>query len=287
MASGLVLIDKPQGITSFDVVAKLRKKLNTRKIGHAGTLDPMATGLMILGVNQGTKLLQFLIGMDKQYHATIRLGASTVTDDAEGEIVNEADASGITASQVDREISKLTGSISQTPSSVSAKKIEGKRAYELVREGVDVQLKPKEVLISRFDRVSEPKVSGGYVDFDVVVDCSSGTYIRALARDIGLALGVGGHLTTLRRTRIGPYALNEAFELGGDFQLTSTLDAAKGLFPPLEITSEQAEAIRHGKPLELQSSEEALALSLRGELVAIAALADGVYKSKIVISEPS
>ena len=192
MASGLVLIDKPQGITSFDVVAQLRKKLNTRKIGHAGTLDPMATGLMLLGVNQGTKLLQFLIGMDKQYLATIRLGASTVSDDAEGELIAESDASEISSDQVDEQIAKLTGAISQVPSSVSAKKIDGKRAYDLVREGVEVELKPKEVLISRFERISELRASGTYVDFDVVVDCSSGTYIRALARDIGTALGVGG-----------------------------------------------------------------------------------------------
>ena len=167
MASGLVLIDKPQGITSFDVVAQLRKKLNTSKIGHAGTLDPMATGLMLLGVNQGTKLLQFLIGMDKQYLATIRLGASTVSDDAEGELIAESDASEISSDQVNEQIAKLTGAISQVPSSVSAKKIDGKRAYDLVREGVEVELKPKEVLISRFERISELRASGTYVDFDV------------------------------------------------------------------------------------------------------------------------
>lgn len=284
MASGLVLIDKPRGITSFDVVAKLRKKLNTRKIGHAGTLDPMATGLMILGVNQGTKLLQFLIGMDKQYHATIRLGASTVSDDAEGEIVNETDASGVTASQVDREISKLTGSISQTPSSVSAKKIEGKRAYDLVREGVEVQLKPKEVLISRFERVSELRVDGRFIDFDVVVDCSSGTYIRALARDIGLALGVGGHLTALRRTSIGSYSITAAQDLGDEIVLTPLLEATAGLYPSRELSEAEVVDVHHGKPLKLDSDAETLALSHQGALVAISALSNGLYRSQIVVA---
>lgn len=284
MASGLVLIDKPQGITSFDVVAKLRKKLNTRKIGHAGTLDPMATGLMILGVNQGTKLLQFLIGMDKQYHATIRLGASTVTDDAEGEIVKAIDASGITASQVDREISKLTGAISQTPSSVSAKKIEGKRAYDLVREGVEVELKPKEVSISRFDRVSEIRVDGGFIDFDVVVDCSSGTYIRALARDIGLALGVGGHLTALRRTSIGSYSLEAAQDLGDEIVLTPLLEATARLYPTRELSDAEVVDVHHGKPLKLDSDEDVLALSHQGELVAISKFSNGLYRSQIVVA---
>lgn len=284
MASGLVLIDKPQGITSFDVVAKLRKKLNTRKIGHAGTLDPMATGLMILGVNQGTKLLQFLIGMDKQYHATIRLGASTVSDDAEGEIVKAIDASGITASQVDREISKLTGAISQTPSSVSAKKIEGKRAYDLVREGVEVELKPKEVSISRFDRVSEIRVDGGFIDFDVVVDCSSGTYIRALARDIGLALGVGGHLTALRRTSIGSYSLEAAQDLGDEIVLTPLLEATARLYPTRELSDAEVVDVHHGKPLKLDSDEDVLALSHQGELVAISKISNGLYRSQIVVA---
>jgi tRNA pseudouridine55 synthase len=284
MASGLVLIDKPKGITSFDVVAKLRKKLNTRKIGHAGTLDPMATGLMILGVNQGTKLLQFLIGMDKQYHATIRLGASTVSDDAEGETVKETDASGVSTSQIDQEISKLTGAISQVPSSVSAKKIEGKRAYDLVREGVEVELKPKEVLISRFDRVSEPKLSGGFIDFDVVVDCSSGTYIRALARDIGSALGVGGHLTALRRTSIGSYSIEAAQDLGGEIVLTSLLEATAGLYPARELSDAQVVDVHHGKPLKLDSEAEVLALSHQGELVAISAFSNGLYRSQIVVA---
>lgn len=285
MASGLVLIDKPQGITSFDVVAKLRKILGTRKIGHAGTLDPMATGLMLLGVNQGTKLLQFLVGMDKQYQATIRLGAATITDDAEGEIVSQANAGGISADEVDAQIAKLRGHISQLPSSVSAKKIDGKRAYDLVREGKEFELKPKEVLISRFDRVSDTRVVGDFLDFDVVVDCSSGTYIRALARDIGNALGVGGHLTKLRRTLIGSYKVEDAQEIGEGIKVLPLLPSAAQIFPQHEVSSDQVVDVRHGKPLKLESEHEILSLSHQGELVAISKFSNGLYRSQIVLNE--
>ena len=285
MASGLVLIDKPQGITSFDVVAKLRKILGTRKIGHAGTLDPMATGLMLLGVNQGTKLLQFLVGMDKQYQATIRLGAATITDDAEGEVVSQADASGITPAELDSEIAKLRGHISQLPSSVSAKKIDGKRAYDLVREGKEFELKSKEVLISRFDRVSEPRAVGEFLDFDVVVDCSSGTYIRALARDIGNALGVGGHLTRLRRTSIGNYKVEDAHVIGEGIEILPMLQSALEIFPEYEITAAQVVDVRHGKPLGLNIDQEVVSLSYEGELVAISKLSNGLHRSQIVLTE--
>lgn len=285
MASGLVLIDKPQGITSFDVVAKLRKIIGTRKIGHAGTLDPMATGLMLLGVNQGTKLLQFLVGMDKQYQATIRLGAATITDDAEGEVVSQADASGITAAELDSEIAKLRGHISQLPSSVSAKKIDGKRAYDLVREGKEFELKPKEVLISRFDRVSEPRAVGEFLDFDVVVDCSSGTYIRALARDIGNALGLGGHLTRLRRTSIGNYEVEDAHVIGEGIEILPMLQSALEIFPEYELTAAQVVDVRHGKPLRLDIDQEVVSLSYEGELVAISKLSNGLHRSQIVLTE--
>lgn len=287
MASGLVLIDKPQGITSFDVVAKLRKVLNTRKIGHAGTLDPMATGLMLLGVNQGTKLLQFLIGMDKQYLATIRLGVATVTDDAEGEVLTRADASKLTEEQIDAEIAKLRGPISQLPSSVSAKKIDGKRAYDLVREGQEFELKPKDVVVSRFERLSDLRVEDRFVDFDVVVDCSSGTYIRALARDIGSALSVGGHLTALRRTSIGKYSIDNASEINPEIALSPMLESAREIFPEIEITSEQVVDVRHGKPLKLSSEIEMVCLSHQGSLIAISKLSGGLYRSQIVLVEES
>ena len=287
MASGLVLIDKPQGITSFDVVAKLRKILNTRKIGHAGTLDPMATGLMLLGVNQGTKLLQFLIGMDKQYFATIRLGVSTVTDDAEGEVLTSADASHLTEEQIDAEIAKLRGPISQLPSSVSAKKIDGKRAYDLVREGQEFELKPKDVVISRFERLSDLRFDERCVEFDAVVDCSSGTYIRALARDIGSALSVGGHLTALRRTSIGKYSIDNASEITNEVALSPMLESAREIFTEIEITSEQVVDVRHGKPLKLPNELEMAVLSHQGSLVAISKLVDGLYRSQIVLVEES
>ena len=284
MASGLVLIDKPAGITSFDVVAKLRKILNTRKIGHAGTLDPMATGLMLLGVNQGTKLLQFLIGMDKQYVATIRLGAATVSDDSQGEIVATADASGITAAAIDAEIQKLTGEILQLPSSVSAKKIDGKRAYDLVREGKSVELKPKAVLVSRFERTSEPVVVGQTIDFDVIVDCGSGTYIRALARDIGNALGVFGHLTSLRRTKIGEYQIAKAFALEAGLVLTPLSESVLQFAPGFEISAQQALDVRNGKPLKLESDQNRLSLSCGSDLVAISNLRDGLFRSEVVFA---
>lgn len=284
MASGLVLIDKPAGITSFDVVAKLRKILNTRKIGHAGTLDPMATGLMLLGVNQGTKLLQFLIGMDKQYVATIRLGASTVSDDAQGEVLSTANASAITTPAIDAEIGKLTGEILQLPSSVSAKKIDGKRAYDLVREGKQVELKPKAVLVSRFERTSEPVVVGETLDFEVIVDCASGTYIRALARDIGNALGVGGHLTSLRRTKIGGYDISAAQQLVDGVLLTPLGESVLQFAPGFEITAQQAIDVRNGKPLKLESDEERLSLSCDADLVAISNLRDGLFRSEVVFA---
>jgi tRNA pseudouridine55 synthase len=240
---------------------------------------------MLLGVNQGTKLLQFLIGMDKQYLATIRLGAQTLTDDAEGEVISTADAGRVTAEQIDLEIQKLRGPISQVPSSVSAKKIEGKRAYELVREGKEFELKQKEVLISRFDRLSDIRVTGGFLDFDVVVDCSSGTYIRALARDIGNSLGVGGHLTSLRRTSIGNYSVENASDIVEDLAVLPMLDSAKELFPELQITDQQVVDVRHGKPLQLDSQLPILCLSHAGKLIAISSLSNGLYRSQIVLAD--
>jgi tRNA pseudouridine55 synthase len=244
----------------------------------------MATGLMLLGVNQGTKLLQFLIGMDKQYVATIRLGASTVSDDSQGEIVATADASGITAAAIDAEIKKLTGEILQLPSSVSAKKIDGKRAYDLVREGKSVELKPKAVLVSRFERTSEPVVVGQTIDFDVIVDCGSGTYIRALARDIGNALGVFGHLASLRRTKIGEYQVADAFALESGLVLTPLSESVLQFAPRFEISEQQAIDVRNGKPLKLDSEQQRLSLSCSSDLVAISELRDGLFRSEVVFA---
>ncbi|MGA7147623.1 MAG: tRNA pseudouridine(55) synthase TruB, partial [Microbacterium sp.] len=207
--AGILLVDKPGGMTSHDVVSRARKALGTRKIGHAGTLDPMATGLLLLGVEGATRLLTFIVGLDKTYEATIRLGAATDTDDAEGQTISTADASSLASPLIAERITALTGRISQVPSTYSAIKVGGRRAYDLARAGEQVELKSREVTVSRFHVVAERR-EATFVDLDVVIDCSSGTYIRSLARDLGSALGVGGHLTALRRTRIGPFDLQGA-----------------------------------------------------------------------------
>lgn len=249
--SGLLLVDKPQGFTSHDVVAKVRKAVGTRSVGHAGTLDPMATGLLVLGIESGTKLLTFIVGADKTYEATIRLGASTVSDDAEGDVISEFDASGISREEIVSEIAKLTGTISQRPSSVSAIKVNGVRAYDQVRAGVEVELKSREVTVSRFEVLGEIRKSGKFIDLDVIVECSSGTYIRALARDLGIGLGIGGHLTQLRRTRVGGFKVEEAVSLeqlaSVEFEIQSLLSAAKDVLPTFEISEQQAVDLRNGK----------------------------------------
>lgn len=284
MPSSLVLIDKQPGWTSHDVVAKLRGILGTRKIGHAGTLDPMATGLLVLGVDGGTKLLQFISGSDKQYIATIRLGAATHTDDAEGDVVFSASAKDIASSQIDAEIAKLTGEITQIPSSVSAIKVDGKRAYDLVRDGKEVELKGRRVNVSRFQRTSEPRLAGDFLDFDVIVDCSSGTYIRALARDIGSALGVGGHLTMLRRTKIGNFDLQHATEIDQPPVLISLVQAAQTLFESTTLTFEQARDIVHGKRIELNASGP-IAATWNAELLAVLEPVGNQVKSLVVFPE--
>lgn len=284
MPSSLVLIDKQPGWTSHDVVAKLRGILGTRKIGHAGTLDPMATGLLVLGVDGGTKLLQFISGSDKQYIATIRLGAATHTDDAEGDVVFSASAKDLARSQIDAEIAKLTGEITQIPSSVSAIKVDGKRAYDLVRDGKEVELKGRQVNVSRFQRTSEPIATGDFLDFDVIVDCSSGTYIRALARDIGSALGVGGHLTVLRRTKIGNFDLEHATEIDQPPVSISLVQAAQTLFESTSLTFEQARDIVHGKRIDLIASGPIAAI-WNAELLAVLEPMGNQVKSLVVFPE--
>src|SRR3954447_13000874 len=214
-ASGLVVVAKPGGLTSHDVVARLRRILRTRKVGHAGTLDPMATGVLVCGVGRGTKLLGHLALDTKAYTATIRLGAATTTDDAEGEVVSSADASDVPDAAVTAGIAALTGAIEQVPSSVSAIKVGGRRAYAMVRAGEHVELPARPVTVSEFVLLDRRAVGGGAggggaVDLDVRVECTSGTYVRALARDLGAALGVGGHLTALHRTRVGPFTIEQA-----------------------------------------------------------------------------
>jgi len=287
MPQGLVLIDKEQGWTSHDAVAKLRGILGTRKIGHAGTLDPMATGLLVLGVNAGTKLLQFLVGAPKQYLATIRLGMTTVTDDAEGETLEVIDASAITAEQVLNGIQKLTGDILQTPSSVSAIKVDGKRAYDLVREGKEVELKSRAVTISRFDLVAEPRRVDGFVDLEVLVDCSSGTYIRALARDLGRDLGVGGHLTALRRTMVGNYSVEQASKISGAISVLDLTQAAQLLYPEHRLSEQDEIDLRHGKRIPSGKPELVVAINPAGNLVAVLEKSGRDYKSVSVFPEVS
>ncbi|MBM4630670.1 tRNA pseudouridine(55) synthase TruB [Prescottella equi] len=257
VGAGLLIVDKEAGMTSHDVVSRCRKLLNTRKVGHAGTLDPMATGVLILGVERATKLLGLLALTTKSYSATIRLGQATTTDDAEGEVLTTADASAVTDEQIAAEIAKLTGDIQQVPASVSAIKVDGQRAHALIRAGEEVTLAARPVTVSRFDvlaRRDVPGDSGGFVDVDVDVDCSSGTYIRALARDLGAALGVGGHLTALRRTSVGPFTLEHARtleQLAEDPAVSLDIDqAAQTAFPHRQISAAEAESISQGRWLE-------------------------------------
>ena len=227
---GILLVDKPQGITSHTAVSRARRALGTRKVGHAGTLDPMATGLLILGIGPSTRLLTHMVGLDKTYTATIALGAATTTDDAEGEVTETTDASHVTAVDLAAPMAALTGDIAQRPSSVSAIKVDGERAYARVRAGEQVELEARPVTVARFEALA---FRGGPVaEVDVVVDCSSGTYIRALARDLGAALGVGGHLIALRRTRIGPFVVDGA---PGADALPET--GAAALLLPLSLTA--------------------------------------------------
>ena len=251
-APGIVVVDKPAGLTSHDVVGRCRRIFGTRKVGHAGTLDPMATGVLVIGIERATKILGLLTATPKSYAATIRLGRSTTTDDAEGEVLQDVSAHDVDDDAIAAAVACLRGEIAQRPSAVSAVKIGGKRAYQLVREGQDVRLAERTVRIDRFD-VLAIRRAGPFIDLDVEVDCSSGTYIRALARDLGEALVVGGHLTALRRTRVGGYGLDHARsleELAEHPQLSYSLDEACLLaFSRREITAEEADDASHGRPL--------------------------------------
>ncbi|GGK27752.1 tRNA pseudouridine synthase B [Pilimelia terevasa] len=255
---GLVIVDKPAGWTSHDVVGRMRRLARTRKVGHGGTLDPMATGVLVVAVGRATRLLTYVVGADKSYAGTIRLGEATVTDDAEGETTARADASAVTDAGIAAGLAALTGEIDQVPSAVSAIKVDGVRAYKRVREGEEVALAPRRVTVRRLavDAVRRP--GAGVVDIDVDVICSSGTYIRAIARDLGAALGVGGHLTALRRTAVGGFTLAEAATLealaasAGDAPVTGTpmAAAARRFLPAREVTAQEARVLSHGGPLE-------------------------------------
>lgn len=251
--AGLLVIDKAPDMTSHDVVARCRKAFGTRRVGHAGTLDPMATGVLVIGIERATKLLGLLSLTTKSYAATIRLGASTSTDDAEGDVLETADASGVSEEQIRAGVAELTGDLQQIPAKVSAIKVDGRRAHALVRTGAEFELAARPVTVHRFD-VLGIRRDDGFVDVDVDVDCSAGTYIRSLARDLGAALGVGGHLTALRRTAVGPFTLAHARtldEVSDEPGVSLDIDAAAKLcFPRREISDDEAESISQGRWLE-------------------------------------
>jgi tRNA pseudouridine55 synthase len=283
--AGLVVVDKPAGITSHDVVGRCRRIFGTRKVGHAGTLDPMATGVLVVGIERATKILGLLTATDKSYSATIRLGQTTSTEDAEGEVLQSVSADSVTDAQIGETVAGLRGEIAQVPSAVSAIKVGGKRAYQLAREGQAVELAPRNVRIDRFD-VLAIRRHDGLVDVEVEVDCTSGTYIRALARDVGDALGVGGHLTTLRRTRVGRFGLDQARTLDDLAErplLSYSLDeACLQSFPRRDLTAEETEDTRHGRALKPAGIEEVYAATAPdGQVIAL--LRDDASRTKSVV----
>lgn len=282
---GLLVIDKPSGWTSHDVVARGRRLAGTRKVGHAGTLDPMATGVLILGVGRATKLLGYLSLTDKSYDATIRLGGATTTDDAEGEPIPGAPADRLELAVVEAALARLTGEIEQVPSSVSAIKVDGKRSYARVRAGEDVQLAARTVTVARFDLI-DLRRSPGWLDLDVSIDVSSGTYIRAIARDLGEMLGVGGHLTALRRTRVGRFTVDQARTLEESekkLDLVTLADAVSATFPRRELSVDEARDISHGRSLEPNTVEGVVGVFDRaGVCLALVENHDGRAKPVVV-----
>ena len=288
MISGFALIDKEQGWTSHDVVARLRKLYGQKRVGHAGTLDPMATGLLVVGLGSATRLLRFVQGQPKTYEATIRLGQGTVTDDAEGDVVAapgwEWDPAGLSTA-----VSGLTGDIQQVPSAVSAIKVNGVRSYARVRSGEEVEQAARPVRISRFEVTGPPRVVPGDVpllDLDVVVDCSSGTYIRALARDLGVALNSAAHLTALRRTAIGEIGLSQCAGLGEQAPpVVSAEDVIGQILPTLALSEDQVRALTDGKQLELDVRDGTYLVLGGGQWRSVVTVAAG--RTHIEVNAPS
>jgi tRNA pseudouridine55 synthase len=296
--AGLIVIDKPGGMTSHDVVSRVRRLAHTRRVGHGGTLDPMATGVLVIGVGRASRLLTYVIGADKRYRATIRLGASTITDDAEGEVVARASVSGVTDDAVRAGLAAQTGTVSQVPSAVSAIKINGQRAYAKVRAGESVELAARTVTISAIDVLDIRRlalVDGlDVVDVDVDVTCSTGTYVRAIARDLGAALGVGGHLTALRRTAVGAFTLTESVTLdalsdrvaaGGSPIALSLDEAAARFFARREATPDEAVVLSHGGPLAAVGLDGPYAVfGPDGSVIAIVTERDGKTRAEVVFA---
>jgi tRNA pseudouridine55 synthase len=291
VTSGILLVDKPGGMTSHDVVSRVRKLAQTRKVGHAGTLDPLATGLLVLGIDSSTRLLTYLVGLDKEYLATIRLGQATTTDDSEGDPLGAAaNVSAITTVAIEAALAPLRGEILQVPSSVSAIKVGGRRSYDRVREGEDFTLPARAVTISALEVLDSRRG-----ELDVRVECSSGTYIRALARDLGRELGVGAHLTALRRTRIGPFAVSEAGQLGDGLMasLRAPASVARALFPSVQLTAGETLELRQGKrpalvnvPTGLRDSAGPVAaIGENGDLTGLISTSAGV--ARVLVNFPT
>ena len=292
--SGLLIVDKPAGWTSHDVVAKIRRLAGTKRVGHAGTLDPMATGVLVIGVEKATRLLGYLALTEKEYAATIRLGQVTTTDDADGEVIGHVPVLNIGEAELVRAVAALTGQISQVPPGFSAIKVGGQRAYKLSRAGEAPELAARTVTVREF-AVDAVRPAGDLLDVDVRVTCSSGTYVRALARDLGAALGVGGHLTALRRTRVGPYLASQARTLdelardaegGRRVEVLALETAAAAAFPRRDLTDEQARALGHGARLEATGTGDApvAAFAPDGSLVALLTDEQGRARSLAVFA---
>jgi tRNA pseudouridine55 synthase len=289
-ATGLTIVDKPAGMTSHDVVSRVRRIAGTRRVGHGGTLDPMATGVLVLAIGPATRLLTYISGSDKAYTATVRLGLATLTDDADGEVVARADASHVTEVQVRDELARRTGEIEQVPSSVSAVKIAGRRAYARVRAGEQVTLKARRVRISHLELLHLTRPEPGLLDCDIAVECSSGTYVRAIARDLGAALGVGGHLTALRRTRVAGFTLDQAVTLeelqhAGQPVAIDAAAAAQLLFPRRDVAGPEAERLSHGNPLPAVGIDGSYAVyGPQGSVIAVVREAGGLARPEVVLA---
>jgi tRNA pseudouridine55 synthase len=291
---GLVIVDKPGGLTSHDVVARIRRLAGTRRVGHAGTLDPMATGVLVVGVEKATRLLGYLTLTEKQYDATIRLGQSTSTDDAEGELTTTASAAGLTPETINKALAGLTGEIQQVPPAVSAIKVGGQRAYKLTRAGSAPELKPRPVTVYEVTVTDiRPAGDGDLTDVDATVRCSSGTYIRALARDLGDKLGTGGHLTALRRTRVGEYGLEAAKtldQLAERFEVLPLAQAAAAAFGRRDLSADEARRLAHGGrlpagPPGTGAPGPTAAFAPDGSLVALLAEQDGQARPLAVFAD--
>ena len=287
-ADGIVVVDKPSGMTSHDVVSRMRRFAGTRKVGHAGTLDPMATGVLIVGVERATRLLGHLMLTDKTYDATIRLGVTTHTDDAEGEVLVVTDASHVADEAIHHGVQALTGSIMQRPSSVSAIKVDGVRSYDRVRAGEEIVLPERPAMISRFE-IHQIRRTEFTVDIDVTVDCSSGTYIRALARDLGAGLNVGGHLTALRRTRVGAFTIDEAHsleQLEQDCVIIPLADVVRETFPSVSVDAADVDRVLHGSRIPIANDRDGIVgiFGPDGRVLSIAEPREGVYAHLVVFS---